>query len=222
MKRTARVSGTTNGSKPGLMTVRPSTAESDRHGRRDHRIAEEEGSTDDAKDKHEAALRFRTVSTSTTRERMPPSPLLSARISRKTYLIVTMRISAQISKRDDAEHASRRSPPASHHVGESFAHRVERAVPMSPKTTPMRGERQLELVDGVRARASSPAGLRCGSCDRPCFGRQARFRQPRSTAPSQRRGIQQEGPQCQGLGRLGRLGVRGRASAAARAASPNQ
>ena len=37
------------------------------------------------------------VSTSTTSDRMPPSPLLSARIRKTTYFSVTMRMSAQIS-----------------------------------------------------------------------------------------------------------------------------
>ena len=53
-----------------------------------------------------------SVSTSTTSERMPPSPLLSAFIRKTTYLSVTMRMSAQISSEATPSTAARRSPPA--------------------------------------------------------------------------------------------------------------
>ena len=53
-----------------------------------------------------------SVSTSTTSDRMPPSPLLSARIRNTTYLSVTMRMRAQISSEATPITAARRSPPA--------------------------------------------------------------------------------------------------------------
>ncbi len=57
---------------------------------------------------------------------MPPSPLLSARIRNRTYLAVTVKNSAQSSKRHSADHAAV-GDAAILHVMQRLAQRVERA-----------------------------------------------------------------------------------------------
>ena len=133
-----------------------------------------------------------SVSTSTTSERMPPSPLLSARIRKTTYLSVTMRISAQISSEATPRTAARRSPPADDHRMQGFAHGIERAGADVAEDDADRGEGQFErrLRGDGRDRCGLIVLLFHGS--RPC---RALLLLCSSAAirPSRRRGIQQEG-----------------------------
>jgi hypothetical protein len=55
---------------------------------------------------------LKRLSISTTSERMPPSPRLSARIITKTYLMVTMVMTDQTKSDTTPKTAERTSPPA--------------------------------------------------------------------------------------------------------------
>jgi hypothetical protein len=116
LNRTARVSGTTTNSNLGLITARPSTAES----------TDMAGVIIASPKKNAAPIMprastnppffFKSVSTRTTRERMPPSPLLSARMSRMTYFSPTTRIRAQ----------TQITTTRTHNGVQGFAHGVKR------------------------------------------------------------------------------------------------
>ena len=104
---------------------------------------------------------------------MPPSPRLSARISRKTYLNVTMRISAQMKSEATPMTLSRRSVRTSAgDVVQRFAHRVERARADVAEDDAERRESQFQDVLAAlrRLRDRRDYLLSAVPCTRPMSG----------------------------------------------------
>ena len=110
--RITSVIGTTKGDNPVLMTLRPSTAESTDMAGVIMASPKKKAAPIMPSVRTNPLLVLSSVSTSTTSERIPPSPRLSARMRKKTYFSVTIRISAQISSEATPRTAARRSPPA--------------------------------------------------------------------------------------------------------------
>src|SRR5215510_14111979 len=99
---------------------------------------------------------MRSDSTTDNSARIPPSPSLSARRTRTTYLSDTIAISAQKDERDDAEHVGRQGVPGR---GERNGQGVERARPDIAEHHPDRGEREEDraaLVQFAAAGGSDP------------------------------------------------------------------
>ena len=97
-----------------------------RDGRRDDAVAVEQRRADHAEPEDTSAGSAATRCASAISASVPPSPLLSARIRKTTYLIVTMRISAQVISETTPRTASSASPPR-RRVVQGLAHGVERA-----------------------------------------------------------------------------------------------
>ena len=141
MKSTVRITkatGTTKRSMLGKATSRPSTAES----------TEIAGVMTESP-KNRAAPKTPRSATSTeirpgvrlrrtrvARARMPPSPSLSARSTKHTYLMVTMRTSTQTMQEMTPVMSSRLSGTALPSSMKTVRSTYKGLVPMSPKTTP--------------------------------------------------------------------------------------
>ena len=107
-----RLSGTTYGLEGGGHPLQALNRREHRDGRRDEHVAVEQRSTDHAENDGDASAVAESALASVTSERVPPSPLLSARRTMTTYLTATMMISAHRMRDTNPDHLAGESAGA--------------------------------------------------------------------------------------------------------------